>query len=318
MKQSLKVSIVMPCYNVEKYVIEAIESVINQTLTDIEIICVNDGSTDNTPAILEQYAQKDERITIINQANQGLSAARNAGFFHATGEYVYFFDSDDILELNAMECLYDRASSTNSQIVMFNASVIYENKELQSKFSGFQQGVCANLDLPDVYKGDDFLCMIPEETILRLDAWRLLIERKYLLDHGLTFKVGILHESVLFSPQALLLCQRVSFINEKLIRYRIRENSIMTRPYHFARLQGAHHVLVGLLAFLTKHEASINSAAMNVMKGRLLWLQQYLGGQKLPVDEMVMPRYEEPLLDLWSELLWRSYVWKMEADESAK
>ena len=243
------VSIVIPCYNVEQYLTEAMNSVINQTLHEIEIICINDGSTDNTLSILEHYAQTDSRVSIITQENQGLSAARNAGLFASTAKYVYFFDSDDVLELNAMEMLYHKSVNTNSQIVMFNASVIYESENLQKRFQDISDGVCPILDLPNVYKGDDFLSMIPETSILRLDAWRLFIERKYLLETGLTFKVGILHESVLFSPQALLLCQRISFINDKLIRYRIRENSIMTKPYSFSRFHGAHCALVELLVF---------------------------------------------------------------------
>ena len=305
-----KVSVIIPCYNVEQYISEAIQSVINQTLCEIEIICINDGSTDNTPALLAQFAQNDKRITVISQENQGLSAARNTGLFYATGDYVYFFDSDDILELYALEMLYAKVTNTSSQIVMFNSSVVYEDDELKNNFGSFEQGVCINLNYPDVYKGDDFLSLIPEDTILRLDVWRLLIERQYLLDIGLTFKPGILHESALFTPQAILLCQRMSCVNEKLHRYRIRENSIMTKPYGIARFESAHHVLVGLLVFLTKHEAAINDTAMDIMKQRMLWLQQYLRMmiKELPQSDIILPKCNSPLLDLWSELLWRSYV----------
>ena len=89
-----KISVIIPVYNVEKYLAECLTSVVNQTFKDIEIICVNDGSTDNSPKILKEFAQKDSRIKIINQENQGLSAARNTGLDVATGEYVSFIDSD--------------------------------------------------------------------------------------------------------------------------------------------------------------------------------------------------------------------------------
>lgn len=101
-----KVTIIIPVYNVEKYLEKCLNSVICQTLKDIEIICVNDGSTDNSQQILKEYAQKDERIKIVDKKNGGLSSARNAGLDAATGEYCYFLDSDDWIELNTLEKLY--------------------------------------------------------------------------------------------------------------------------------------------------------------------------------------------------------------------
>lgn len=101
----VKVSVIIPVYNSEKYLHECLESVINQTLQDIEIICINDGSTDNSLKILEEYEQKDNRIKVINQINSGAGRARNIGIENACGECLYFLDSDDWLELNALEKL---------------------------------------------------------------------------------------------------------------------------------------------------------------------------------------------------------------------
>lgn len=94
---AVKISVIIPVYNVEKYLSACLDSIISQEFQDIEIICINDGSTDGSPAILEQYVLKDERITVYTQKNAGLSAARNAGLEKAAGEYIYFFDSDDVL-----------------------------------------------------------------------------------------------------------------------------------------------------------------------------------------------------------------------------
>ena len=105
----IKVSVVIPVYNTYKYLPECLESVINQTLADIEIICINDGSTDFSSKILEEYASKDKRIKIISQNNQGVSCARNRGLEIARGEYIYFLDSDDKITLTALEELYDIA-----------------------------------------------------------------------------------------------------------------------------------------------------------------------------------------------------------------
>ena len=98
----VKVSVIIPVYNVEKYLGECLESIIDQSLEDIEIVCVNDGSTDNSLSILESYAELDNRIKIISQENHGLAAARNTGLKNINGDYVYFIDSDDFLELSAL------------------------------------------------------------------------------------------------------------------------------------------------------------------------------------------------------------------------
>ena len=109
-----KISVIIPCYNVEKYLRECLDSVVNQTLKDIEIICVNDGSTDGTQKILEEYAQKDDRILLINKPNGGLSLARNTGMEKMRGEYVAFLDSDDWVDLDFYEKLYNAAKQNGA------------------------------------------------------------------------------------------------------------------------------------------------------------------------------------------------------------
>ena len=103
--KNIKISVIIPVYNVEKYIIECIESIINQTLKDIEIIVVNDGTKDNSIKIVEEYLS-DKRIKIINKANGGLSSARNEGMKVAKGEYIYFIDSDDFINEDVLEVLY--------------------------------------------------------------------------------------------------------------------------------------------------------------------------------------------------------------------
>lgn len=112
-----KVSIIIPIYNVEKYLDRCMQALINQTLQDIEIIMVDDGSPDNCPKLCDEYAQKDNRIKVIHKRNGGLSDARNAGLEIATGEYVAFIDSDDYTSIEAYETLYNKAKETNADIV---------------------------------------------------------------------------------------------------------------------------------------------------------------------------------------------------------
>ena len=108
-----KISVIVPCYNVEKYLEECLDSIVNQTFTDIEIICINDGSTDSTNRILDIYSNNDSRIKIITQTNKGLSASRNIGIENSNGEYILFIDSDDYLELTAFEEIYNIAKKNS-------------------------------------------------------------------------------------------------------------------------------------------------------------------------------------------------------------
>ena len=130
-KTTPKVSVIIPVYNVEQYLRECLDSVVNQTLKDIEIICVNDGSTDNSLVILEEYAAKDERIKIVNKENGGLSSARNCAIPLARGEYIGFVDSDDWIDLDFYEKLYNTAKKYKAEIACAN---LYRVSNTKSKY----------------------------------------------------------------------------------------------------------------------------------------------------------------------------------------
>ena len=112
-------SIIVPVYNVEKYLAKCLDSLISQTFTDIEIICINDGSKDRSKQILDMYAARDKRLVVLNQENTGLSAARNAGVRKSNGEYLLFVDSDDAIELNTCEILWKGIQTTQADIIVF-------------------------------------------------------------------------------------------------------------------------------------------------------------------------------------------------------
>ena len=123
-----KVSVIVPVYNDELYLSNCLESLINQSLKDIEIICINDGSSDNSLSILEDYSDKDDRISYYSQANKGPGAARNKGIEKAKGDYIAFVDADDWLDLNALEKLYNQSIKNDSDMVLFNAIEHFPNK----------------------------------------------------------------------------------------------------------------------------------------------------------------------------------------------
>ena len=124
----IKISIIIPVYNVEDYLSQCLDSVLSQDFDDFEVICVNDGSTDNSLIILEKYAKLDSRIKIISQINGGLGSARNTGLKHANGEYVMFIDSDDYISEGSLKKIYYNAVSNNSDIVIFEFCQFGEDK----------------------------------------------------------------------------------------------------------------------------------------------------------------------------------------------
>ena len=128
-----EISIIVPIYNAEKFLPEAIESLINQTFKDIEIILVNDGSPDGSQKICEKYAEKDERIIVVNKENGGLADARNAGMKVATGKYIMFLDADDMFEPDSCENMYKVIEKNNADYVIGNYQNCYEDGTLWEK-----------------------------------------------------------------------------------------------------------------------------------------------------------------------------------------
>lgn len=211
-------SVIIPVYNVEKYLRECLDSVLNQTFSDWEAVCVNDGSTDGSAGILEEYSAKDERFRVIEQTNAGLSAARNTGMENAKGDYVLFLDSDDWLELNALEVL--AGNLVGGDMVCFTGR---RYLEAEKRYCPSDQ-----LEERQYQSGTDYY---NENALRRRDfAFVCVVLRAYkhsfLVENDLRFKEGIFHEDNLFTPLACFFAQGVRVINDCLYDYRVRANSI--------------------------------------------------------------------------------------------
>lgn len=223
-----KVSVIIPVYNVESFLEECISSIISQTLEDIEIICVNDGSTDNSVKILKEYLEKDKRITIVEQSNGGLSCARNKGVEYASGDYIYFMDSDDFIEHEALECLFDRSTKDNLDILYFNAESFFEDKESELKCSVYKDYYKRNCSYPDVNKGSTVMSHMVSNRDWKPSAVLQFINKDFYRESGLSFYEGILHEDNLFSFVAALKAKRVGYEQSSFYHRRVRKNSLVT------------------------------------------------------------------------------------------
>lgn len=209
-----KVSIIVPVYNVEKYLRKCLDSLINQTLKDIEIICVNDGSKDNSPKILEEYAKKDNRIIVINQENAGLSVARNSGIYIAKGEYIGFVDSDDWVDLDFFEKLYYSATSNDTDIAV--GGIIRVTGIKKKKFLNFEKET-----LTDNVNLKFELCDVPEKSYV----WNKIYKTEKLKEIGLEFEKGIFYEDCIFTPQALFYLGKIVTVPNIYYYYLRRGNS---------------------------------------------------------------------------------------------
>lgn len=224
-KNNVKISIIIPIYNTEQYIQQCLNSIVNQTLQDIEIICVNDGSTDNSLKIIEQYAKKDTRIKVVTQKNKGQSAARNAGLNIANGEYIGFVDSDDFIEPNMYEKLYKNAVLNNSDVAMCSIKVLEPDKTYNTNDSYFSLKIFdKNFDNRTFSYLDckNFLfriCVVP---------WNKIYKRSFLQTNSIYFIPKLNFEDNVFTLDVLLKSKKISLIRDSLIIYRRLSNTSLT------------------------------------------------------------------------------------------
>lgn len=256
--ENIKVSVIVPIYNVEKYLGECLESLVKQTLEEIELILVIDGPTDGSEAIARSYEKKYSNIRIIVQENQGLSGARNTGLRAAKGKYVYFVDSDDYISLDAMELLYDTAERKNADVVLFDADVFMDGID---EFDYTHMENADYYDRPEEYSevlsGQEMFCKMYENKHYRASACLLFTRKELLIDSGLEFFRGIIHEDELFTFQLLFYAKKVTHINEKLFHRRLREQSIMTNSSARKHFEGCYWTIYTLkekFALITMEE----------------------------------------------------------------
>jgi glycosyltransferase involved in cell wall biosynthesis len=211
------ISFVIPVYNVEKYLKQCLGSVIGQTYTDFEIICINDGSTDGSNSILDEYASNHTNFTLLSQDNKGLSAARNAGIRAAKGDYVFFLDSDDWIEPETLKILAEMQKGED--LVCFNGRRFFEDGTVEKQDTGIIEEGLTGWEYYNRYalisRKFHFVC-----TVLRL------YRREFLIQNNIFFEEGIYHEDNLFTPLACYYARTVKVIPDSLYIYRIRSGSI--------------------------------------------------------------------------------------------
>lgn len=270
-----KISIIIPIYNVEQYIEQCVKSVINQTLKEIEIILVNDGSTDRSICEIEKI--KDSRIILINQTNKGLSAARNSGLNIATSKYILFLDSDDFLVNNTcLEEIYNFAVNNNLDMIECTYQR-FINKTLEDK----------NHDL-DIFEENIISRDVYIEKLVNTNfvpVWKKIIKKEIIDNNKLFFVEGILHEDEDFTSRLILLVEKIGIYNKEFYAYRIREQSIM----HTKTLKNAQHIIKIYIDLIKLYNKSAYDKSKNLLINRAvnIILETLFIYKDLEIDEEI-------------------------------
>ena len=211
-----KVSIIIPVYNVEKFLPRCLNSLTNQTLKDIEIICINDGSTDNSPKILEEYKNKDNRVVVINQENSGVSASRNSGMKIAKGEYIGFVDSDDWVDLDFFEKLYNSAIKNGADIAVGGIIRTKPNKRttlLEFPKEEIMEDIYRKIELADIFE-HCYVC----GKIYKTEKIKSL---------NILFEEGRIYEDMIWLPQILYSLTKMVAVPNTYYYYWRHANSLV-------------------------------------------------------------------------------------------
>ena len=230
----VKVSVIIPCYNVAKYLGQCLDSVLKQTFQDFEVICVNDGSTDKSLEILQQYAEKDARIKIIDQENKGLSEARNVALDMAQGDFIAFADSDDYYAPNFLELLLNTQKDTGADIVGCEFQKIYKSTDVLKPISQVH---------PKIYK-DALKVLLHKDNFIHFNVWNKLYKRDVI--GNMRFVPHIYYEDWVFNCCVFERANHFAWIKEKLYAYRVSNSSIMRSDFNEKKLHdyvtGIHEV----------------------------------------------------------------------------
>ena len=234
-EKNVDISIIMPAYNTEKYIGEAIDSICKQKEPNVELIIINDGSTDNTEKVIEEKMKEYDNIRYFKQENSGLSYSRKVGLDHSRGKYIYFVDSDDYIYDNSLSEMFNYAEKNNLDCLMINAR--FQN-ELDNEY-GYRmdkKNVVSKMDTTEITTGENLLLEMIKNREWRYAVWLYFIKKEEL--ERVTFFKDFIHEDSAFNYELLNKLKRIQFVDKDVYVYRLRENSLMSTKTSIKNILG--------------------------------------------------------------------------------
>lgn len=271
----MKISVIVPIYNVESYVRQCIQSILDQSIKDIEIILVNDGSTDNSICKIQDLIDTNNNIILINQENKGLSAARNTGLKYAKGKYIAFIDSDDYVDTFFLERLYSEAETYDLDVACGGYSKLVNNTITPK----LRKNELLKLGVID---GTTYLHKQFKLNDYRMEVWDDLYKRSFLMKYKLSFSNGLLHEDEDFTPSILLHAKRVKLVDSYGYIYRYRDNSIMNSKISFNNINSCGIILN---KFINLYNLSENDKKKNTISELIYYLVN------IYTNKMILSKY---------------------------
>lgn len=275
-KQEKSISIIVPIYKVEKYLDKCIDSLVNQTYKNLEIILVDDGSPDNCPKICDDWAKKDNRIKVIHKQNGGLSEARNFGIEISTGDYIMFVDSDDYLDLEICKTLLDINLKYNSDFAMCGTNIVYEDKEVKLN-------IPENINI-QVFENEEVIRHLFNSNIkFIVTAWAKLYKRQ--LFETIRYDVGKIHEDEFIFHKILDKTKKFVYINKPLYYYLQRQGSI-TKINAEKRFSNIHEAFMLRLEYASSKSEDLKQQAIN--RASTYFRYHYLQAKMLKQDKKTL------------------------------
>ena len=261
-----KVSVIIPVYNTEKYLPACLDSVLDQTIKDLEVICINDASTDGSGEILDRYAAQDSRIHVIHlKKNRRQGNGRNIGIDHAKGKYLYFLDSDDMIEPYALQELYDLSEKDSLDAVFFDSRNEFESEEMKKIYTpafSLRRGVYED----KVYTGQELF-----DAFILQNEWTCYPQRtfwntEFIRSNKIRNPVDSEHEDEYFAHAGILLAERVRYVRKQYFILRIRPDSVMTREPGPRNFHGYLMNYYYMNRFAAEHNIHTEASKANISK----------------------------------------------------
>lgn len=258
----MKYSIVVPVYTVEKYLRQCLDSVLGQTFTDFELILVDDGAPDGSPAICDEYALKDTRVKVIHKPNGGAADARNVGILAAQGEYIGFIDGDDFWKHEeVLGKIYDILCKKNYDVVQFQAQRYYQ----ESGKIADKHALNENITEPSSEK---YICSLIQKGNLHISAWSMVIKREFLLSNQLFFKKGIKAEDIEWGIRLFALLPDIIAIPDIFYMYREHTEAI-TKNIDYKHLRDYYNIIVDSTILAENLSGDIRSSLLSYIMYQL-------------------------------------------------
>ena len=271
MSQEIFVSIIVPVYDIEEYLVECIESILAQTWKHFEIILVDDGSTDSSGKMCDEYAEKYNCIFVIHKKNGGLSSARNAGIDVARGNYLAFIDSDDVVHPDYLRELVNIVEKENADLVACDFCV----------GTSCQWGETSEIKY-DIRRDEDVLERMNDNDVVVTVAWNKLYHAKFFKEYSLRYPEGKIHEDMFLTPQILHCTNKMVITNQKLYFYRQRKNSIMNSSFSIKQLDSLEAIefRIALFTKWDKKELQIKEYESYIRKAKELYRKMKNGEEE--------------------------------------